>query len=140
MKKYTAFMTAAAAILCVAIIAIGGCAGTNVDNADEIVNTGLNVGLYLALKNNPEYVQPTVEILEGIKIFAQGEVSYNDLIAFAQDKFDSDDDDLAAIALIVGQDLFTEEPIINSIPIFDGYREDLIARIDGLLMAASLVK
>ncbi|MBN1495924.1 MAG: hypothetical protein JXA07_04090 [Spirochaetes bacterium] len=139
MKRYTTIMTASAAILCTVIMLIGCGAGVNVDKAESIVNTGMNVTLYLALKNNPEYVAPTVEILEGIKKFAQGDVSYDDLLVYAQQKFGADED-LAAIALIVGQDLFTDEPIINSIPIFDGYREDFIARIDGLLLAASLVK
>lgn len=123
-------------LLLAALILITGCAG-NTPEPGDILGAGMQVGLYMVLKNNPDYAQPTLEILQGIKATAQGDVTYNDLLLYTQKQF-AGDEDLAAIALIVGSELFTDEPIINSIGIFDGYREDLISRIDGLLLVASI--
>ena len=126
------------------IFALSGCSAISgffkdVPEAENILGLAADVALYKILENNPDYAAPTVEILKGIKEFSAGEVSYNDLLLYASDEFGADED-LAAIALIVGDGLFSEEPIINSIGIFDGYRDELTARIDRLLFVAEMVK
>ena len=123
----------------VVVVFLSGCAG-QVPQANDIIGMGTDIGFYYALKNNPQYKAEAVTILNEIKVYAnKEEITYNDLLVFAKAQFGANED-LTAIALIVGDDLFTDEPIINNIGLFDKYRAELIKRIDRLLFIASLVK
>ena len=128
------------AIATIAVLFMG-CQGNKVivPQAGDILAKSVDVAFYLVLKNNPQYKAETVLVLKEIRAYANGEgISYNDLLVFANEKFQNED--LVVIALIIGDGLFTEEPFINSIGMFDGYKEELIKRINRFLFVAELVK
>lgn len=115
-----------------------GCAG-NIPQSNDLLDKGTDLAFYFAVKNNPQHKAEVINILEKIEDYATEDVTYNDIVLFAAKKF-GDNQDLAAIALIVGDDLFLDEPIINNIGLFDGYREDLLKRIDRLIILAEMVE
>ncbi len=116
-----------------ALILVTGCTGFNANTA---VTTASDVGLVLVLKNNPQYKAPTLLVLNGVKTFLAGNVTYDQLVAEIS-KYAGND--YAYIVAIIMSDLSTDMPLSTSmIPMLDSYKVDLIKRIDHYIMIASM--
>lgn len=125
-------MKSKAVFLAVIFLVALGCAGQQI-NDDAIINLGADLAFVEVLKNNPEKVPQVVTALEEIRTFAMGEITYNDLVAEIAKHISGD---YALEMTLIADYLLVESPIIDSITIFDGYREDLLKRIDRLILLA----
>ena len=128
MKKKAAFLVV------IFLMAIG-CAGQQI-NSDALITLGADLAFVKVLKNNPEKVPQVIKALEEIRTFATGEITYNDLAAEIAKRITGD---YALEMTLISDYLLVESPVIDSITIFDGYREGLLKRIDRLILLAGMI-
>lgn len=119
----------------ITFLLIISCAGQQI-NTEECLNLGADLAFVEVLKNNPDRAEQVITILEGIKLFASNEVTYDDLGAEIAKYIDSD---YALEATLISDYLLSESPIIDSINIFDGYRDEFINKVDRLIKLAKLI-
>jgi hypothetical protein len=124
-----------AVFLAVIFLAMCGCSGRQISD-DAIINLGADLAFVQVLKNNPEKVPQVAAALEEIRTFALGEITYNDLVAEIAKHISGD---YALEMTLISDYLLAESPIIDSIEIFDGYREELLKRIDRLILLAGMI-
>jgi hypothetical protein len=110
-----------------------GCAGFN---ANQAVTVASDIGLALVLKNNPSYKAPTLLVLNTVKTFLAGDVTYEQLITEINKYTGSEYSYIVAILLA---ELNTDTPISTSmLSLLDDYKADLIKRIDTYILIASI--
>ncbi len=124
-----------ATFLAIIFLVVLGCAGQQINN-DAVVKLGADLAFVQVLKNNPEKVPQVIAALEEIKTFAAGEITYNDLVAEIAKRVAGD---YALEMTLISDYLLIESPVIDSITIFDGYREELLKRIDRLILLAGMI-
>jgi len=124
-----------ATFLAVIFLVVLGCAGQQINN-DAVVKLGADLAFVEVLKNNPEKVPQVIAALEEIKTFAAGEITYNDLVAEIAKRVAGD---YALEMTLISDYLLIESPVIDSITIFDGYREEFLKRIDRLILLAGMI-
>jgi len=122
-------------IILAAFLSLGGCA-KNIDT-ENLADASAKAIAILVLHNNPQYKDDVATALNATKVFISGEVSYNEAVTFLANKF-TNEEDKVVVQLALSAFLFKDEPIINSIGMFDTYKEDLIKRIDYLIMIAEM--
>lgn len=120
-------------VIAVCILMFTGCAGFN---ANQAVTVASDVGLALVLKNNPSYKAPTLLVLNTVKTFLAGDVTYEQLITEINKYTGSEYSYIVAILLA---ELNTDTPISTSmLSLLDDYKADLIKRIDTYILIASI--
>lgn len=124
-----------ATFLAIIFLVVLGCAGQQINN-DAVVKLGADLAFVQVLKNNPEKVPQVVVALEEIRTFATGEITYNDLAAEIAKRIAGD---YALEMTLISDYLLVESPVIDSITIFEGYREELLKRIDRLILLAGMI-
>ena len=124
-----------AVFLAVIFLVVLGCAGQQINNG-AVVKLGADLAFVQVLKNNPEKVPQVVVALEEIRTFATGEITYNDLAAEIAKRIAGD---YALEMTLISDYLLVESPVIDSITIFEGYREELLKRIDRLILLAGMI-
>jgi len=124
-----------AVFLAVIFLVVLGCAGQQINNG-AVVKLGADLAFVQVLKNNPEKVPQVIAALEEIRTFATGEITYNDLAAEIAKRIASD---YALEMTLISDYLLVESPVIDSITIFEGYREELLKRIDRLILLAGMI-
>jgi hypothetical protein len=128
MKRYLAVL-----IVAVSLFGLTGCASlsTNVP-----FNIATDVAFVLALEKYPAAKPAVVKELQGVKTFLSGSVTYDALVqelfkrfgAAAQYKY---------IYVIITAYLNTDKPIFETwLPMFDTYKQEVIKKIDRLLLLA----
>lgn len=115
---------------------ISGCSGVQINN-DAVLTLGADIAFLEVMKNNPDNVPQVIAILNEIKTFASEEITYNDLVSEIAGHIGGD---YALEATLISDFLLSESPVIDSIGIFDGYREDFLKRVDRLILLAEMVK
>ena len=124
-----------ATFLAIIFLVVLGCAGQQINNG-AVVKLGADLAFVQVLKNNPEKVPQVVVALEEIRTFATGEITYNDLAAEIAKRIAGD---YALEMTLISDYLLVESPVIDSITIFEGYREELLKRIDRLILLAGMI-
>ncbi|OQC57070.1 MAG: hypothetical protein BWX51_02051 [Bacteroidetes bacterium ADurb.Bin012] len=124
-----------AVFLAVIFLVVLGCAGQQINNG-AVVKLGADLAFVQVLKNNPEKVPQVIAALEEIRTFATGEITYNDLAAEIAKRIAGD---YALEMTLISDYLLVESPVIDSITIFEGYREELLKRIDRLILLAGMI-
>ena len=124
-----------AVFLAVIFLVVLGCAGQQINNG-AVVKLGADLAFVQVLKNNPEKVPQVIAALEEIRTFATGEITYNDLAAEIAKRIACD---YALEMTLISDYLLVESPVIDSITIFEGYREELLKRIDRLILLAGMI-
>lgn len=124
-----------ATFLAIIFLVVLGCAGQQINN-DAVVKLGADLAFVQVLKNNPEKVPQVIAALEEIRTFATGEITYNDLAAEIAKRIAGD---YALEMTLISDYLLVESPVIDSITIFEGYREELLKRIDRLILLAGMI-
>ena len=124
-----------AVFLAVIFLVVLGCAGQQINNG-AVVKLGADLAFVQVLKNNPEKVPQVIAALEEIRTFATGEITYNDLAAEIAKRIAGD---YALEMTLIADYLLVESPVIDSITIFEGYREELLKRIDRLILLAGMI-
>ena len=115
------------------LLAMVGCSGIN---SGVAVNVATDTAFLLALQNNPSYKAPVVSALQNVKMFLEGAVTYDMLIAEIGKRFDGK---YAAIGLILQGYLETDKPIFETyLNLRDDYRKAAIAKIDRFIMLAGV--
>lgn len=115
---------------------ISGCSGVQINN-DAVLTLGADIAFLEVMKNNPDNVPQVIAILNEIKTFASEDITYNDLVSEIASHIGGD---YALEATLISDFLLSESPVIDSIGIFDGYREDFLKRVDRLILLAEMVK
>lgn len=115
---------------------ISGCSGVQINN-DAVLTLGADIAFLEVMKNNPDNVPQVIAILNEIKTFASEEITYNDLVSEIAGHIGGD---YALEVTLISDYLLSESPVIDSIGIFDGYREDFLKRVDRLILLAEMVK
>jgi hypothetical protein len=115
---------------------ISGCSGVQINN-DAVLTLGADIAFLEVMKNNPDNVPQVIAILNEIKTFASEDITYNDLVSEIAGHIGGD---YALEATLISDFLLSESPVIDSIGIFDGYREDFLKRVDRLILLAEMVK
>jgi hypothetical protein len=115
---------------------ISGCSGVQINN-DAVLTLGADIAFLEVMKNNPDNVSQVIAILNDIKTFASEDITYNDLVSEIASHIGGD---YALEATLISDFLLSESPVIDSIGIFDGYREDFLKRVDRLILLAEMVK
>lgn len=124
-----------ATFLAIIFLVVLGCAGQQINNG-AVVKLGADLAFVQVLKNNPEKVPQVIAALEEIRTFATGEITYNDLAAEIAKRIAGD---YALEMTLISDYLLVESPVIDSITIFEGYREELLKRIDRLILLAGMI-
>jgi hypothetical protein len=115
---------------------ISGCSGVQINN-DAVLTLGADIAFLEVMKNNPDNVPQVIAILNEIKTFASEEITYNDLVSEIAGHIGGD---YALEVTLISDYLLSESPVIDSIGVFDGYREDFLKRVDRLILLAEMVK
>jgi hypothetical protein len=120
--------------LMLAVMLFTGCAGLT-------VNTGVSVATetayVLVLKNNPQLKPVAVQTIEAAKKLLTGSLTYTDLMLFFNDKLKGE---YAVLFPIITYYITTDQPVINSIPMFDAYKADIVKMLDRFLLLSNLQK
>jgi hypothetical protein len=115
------------------LIMLAGCAGLNTSTATNIAS---DVAFTMVLQNNPSYKAPVASALQSIRDYLSGEVTYNDLIKMISDVLP---DQYAVVAIILTGYIETDKPVFETyLPMFDSYKEGIIAKIDRFLLLTSV--
>lgn len=111
-----------------------GCAGLN---TSVPVNVATDVAFVMVLQNNPSYKDAVVTALQSVKVFLNGEVTYDDLILFITNKFGGK---YAYVGVILAAYIDADKPIFEThLTLFDEYKVGIIKKIDRLLLLAGTV-
>jgi len=133
------------AIIILIFVLLFGCAGTTVtpEQQSAIVSTAdmaTDVAFYLILNNNPKYKSSVIMSLAAIKnaVSSTEDMSYDDLMLFISGEFGGE---YAPIGIILSSYIATETPYFKTyLSMFDGYRDNVIKKIDRLSLLASTIK
>jgi hypothetical protein len=115
------------------VVLVSGCSGIN---SSVAVNAATDTAFVLALQNNPSYKAPVMSALQNVKMFLEGDVTYDLLIAEITKRFDGK---YAAIGLILQGYLETDKPVFETyLNLRDDYKKAIIAKIDRFIMLAGV--
>jgi hypothetical protein len=115
------------------VVLVSGCSGIN---SSVAVNAATDTAFVLALQNNPSYKAPVLSALQNVKMFLEGDVTYDLLIAEITKRFDGK---YAAIGLILQGYLETDKPVFETyLNLRDDYKKAIIAKIDRFIMLAGV--
>jgi hypothetical protein len=124
----------------IALAAIGllllvlACAGKQI-NTDAVLSLGADLAFYEVLKNNPDHKAGVVTALTEIRALLAGEITY---AALAQEVAARLPGDYAVEMMLVSDYLLQDSAVIESIPLLDAYKGQLVKRVDRLLLLARL--
>ena len=120
-------------VVAISLMFLTSCAGMN---ASIPINIATDIAFVEILKNNPSYKAPVIAGLQSVKTVLGGTVTYDDLIIHISKAFGGQ---YAYVAIILTGYLETDTPIFETnLPLFGAYKEDIIKKIDRLLLLATL--
>ena len=130
-------MKKVAIILCILALAIAGCNGCSGKqiNTDQVISLGADLAFYEVMKANPQHKADVVKALTEIRTVLAGEITYTDLMAEVAKRMPGD---YAVEMTLVSDYLLQDSPVIDSLPLLDGYKAELLKRVDRMLLLARL--
>ena len=117
-----------------AVFLVTGCAGMN---ASVPVNVATDTAFVMILQNNPSYKPAVIAGLSSIKVVLAGEITYDDLLLAISKQFGGK---IAVVGVILTGYIDTDKPVFEThLTLFGAYKDDLIGKIDRLLLLASVI-
>lgn len=124
-----------AVLAVVAAMFLVGCAGQQI-NTDEVLNLGADIAFYRVVKNHPEHKDDVVKALQTVKgVLAVDGVTYLDLRNTILQYVHGD---YAAEMTIVADYVLQDSAVVESLPLLDTYRAELLKRVDRLIVLTQM--